>query len=197
MASCDYCGSTILFGGKYNGNLRFCSDRCNELGSLMILSQQVPPDLVAQRLRQIHQSACPECGGPGPVDVHTSHRVWSALVLTSWSSRPTVCCRKCGLKNQAGDLLISLFLGWWGFPWGLVMTPVQIIRNIVGMASGPDPVKPSSQLEKIARLAVGNDLRSGVSLTGAKPPPLPSSQPPSLPPPLPSDQPPVLPPRSG
>lgn len=28
--------------------------------------------------------------------------------------------------------LISLFLGWWGFPWGLIYTPMSIIENLSG-----------------------------------------------------------------
>lgn len=28
--------------------------------------------------------------------------------------------------------LLSFFLGWWGFPWGLVYTPMAIIQNLGG-----------------------------------------------------------------
>jgi hypothetical protein len=28
--------------------------------------------------------------------------------------------------------LLSLFLGWWGFPWGLVYTPMVVIQNLAG-----------------------------------------------------------------
>lgn len=28
--------------------------------------------------------------------------------------------------------LLSLFLGWWGFPWGLVYTPQALITNLGG-----------------------------------------------------------------
>jgi hypothetical protein len=42
-------------------------------------------------------------------------------------------------------------LGWWGVPWGLVMTPVQLVRNLISMASTPDPSSPSPALEKILR----------------------------------------------
>jgi hypothetical protein len=29
-------------------------------------------------------------------------------------------------------LLISLFLGWWGFPWGFIYTPMSIIETLSG-----------------------------------------------------------------
>lgn len=28
--------------------------------------------------------------------------------------------------------LLSLVLGWWGFPWGLIYTPMAIIQNLGG-----------------------------------------------------------------
>lgn len=28
--------------------------------------------------------------------------------------------------------LLSFFLGWWGFPWGLIYTPMAIIQNLSG-----------------------------------------------------------------
>jgi len=28
--------------------------------------------------------------------------------------------------------LLSLILGWWGFPWGLIYTPMAIIQNLGG-----------------------------------------------------------------
>jgi hypothetical protein len=45
-------------------------------------------------------------------------------------------------------------LGWWGFPWGLLLTPIQIGRNLYGIANPPDPSKPSAQFEKIVRMNI-------------------------------------------
>ena len=28
--------------------------------------------------------------------------------------------------------LITLFLGWWGFPWGLIRTPMALYTNLTG-----------------------------------------------------------------
>lgn len=95
---------------------------------------------------------------PGPVDVHKAHQVWSALFFTSWSSEPHVCCRSCGIKKQSGSLLFSVLLGWWGFPWGLIMTPVQISRNIIAMAKAPHPLRPSPDLEQAVRLNIAARL---------------------------------------
>lgn len=86
-------------------------------------------------------------------DVHKSYRVWSALLLTSWKTSPRVSCRSCGVKAQLGDTVFSLVLGWWGFPWGFVMTPVQIARNIAALiGGGKDAAAPSAELERIVGL---------------------------------------------
>src|SRR5512140_3815075 len=125
MAKCDYCASTIIFGGKTDANGRFCNDKCRGRGALLAISRQLPATAIQEQVWKVHQGACPKCGGVGPVDVHVSHKVWSALVVTSWSSTPQISCRPCGQKSQLAGAGFSLFLGWWGFPWGLVMTPVQ------------------------------------------------------------------------
>ena len=79
-------------------------------------------------------------------------------LVTSWQSKPHVCCRKCGIKKQAGDAILSCMVGWWGLPWGLVMTPVQIVRNVVAISSPPSPSVPSQQLERLVRLTIATNL---------------------------------------
>lgn len=154
MANCSYCNTMILFGGVTDGNLRFCNAGCHEKGQLARVAQRLPSSDVRAVLDEVHQGRCPECNGKGPVDVHVKHTVWSAVYLTSWNSKPMICCRSCGVKAQAGGLAFSAVLGWWGFPWGLIMTPVQIFRNISGMVSGPNPDEPSSELDRIVRLGI-------------------------------------------
>lgn len=158
MASCDYCGTFILFGGVTDGPRRFCNEECHQGGFLLAVAGEIPAEDVRRFTNELHQTNCPQCNGPGPVDVYTSHRVWSMLVMTSWSSRPRVCCRACSVKSYLGSILFSGALGWWGFPWGLIMTPTQIVRNIVGMCSGPDPRVPSAQLEKMSRLQLATAI---------------------------------------
>lgn len=162
MAACIACGSTILFGGKANGDLRFCNARCQSKGSLIILARRLPPDLVKERTRSVYHGACPKCQGPGPVDVHVSYRIWSAVFLTSWKNTPRVSCRHCRVKSQLGDAAFSLVLGWWGIPWGLIITPVQIIRNIVARRrrnrreTGGSDLRFSSTRNSLSRLLLAN-----------------------------------------
>jgi hypothetical protein len=164
MARCDYCGTNILFGGVKDEGLRFCNQTCHQHGYLLAIADQVPEDLMARHLNEAHQGNCPKCNGPGPIDVHTSHVVWSALVMTSWSSRPQVCCRKCGIKSKLGGTAISGVAGWWGFPWGVIITPIQVLRNLFGLFVSPDPEIPSKQLETIVKMNLaGNFLENSRS----------------------------------
>lgn len=158
MAMCSYCGSTIIFGGVKEGSLRFCNDKCHGKGYVLRLAEQIPQNVLDEQAALIHQGTCPQCEGPGPVDVHTSHRVWSALIFTSWSSNPQVCCRSCGIKSQLGDTALSFFVGWWGLPWGVIMTPVQLVKNIAGMLSPPNPSAPSQQLLNIVKIWLATKL---------------------------------------
>ncbi len=160
MSRCDYCESRILFGGKRKGDQRFCNARCSAQGATIALSRQIPDHLISEALLRTHQGLCRKCGGSGPVDVHVHHQIWSAILLTSWKSTPQISCRDCGRKSQLGDAALSLIFGWWGFPWGLVLTPVQVGRNVFGMLRGPDSTKPSKQLEKMIRMHVALQTKS-------------------------------------
>ena len=152
MASCDYCKSLILFGGKKKSGRTFCNDNCLQEGRLLLAADRLPQHAVDAAIDELHQGQCPQCNGPGPVDVHTSHTVWSILVMTTWRSTPHVCCRSCGRQKQLTGLVTSSLFGWWGFPWGVIFTPIQIGKNLSGLFSGPDPEVPSEQLETMARL---------------------------------------------
>lgn len=86
------------------------------------------------------------------MDLHTSHEVWSIVFVTSWKSLPRIRCRSCGVKRQVAGLFFSLLAGWWGVPWGFLVTPVQGFRNVASLARPPDPMRPSDALVAQLRL---------------------------------------------
>jgi len=151
MGACDHCGKTILFGGVKQDGLRFCNQQCRKAGELVLQSRRIPQEIVAQALAKVVDANCPVCNGPGPVDVFTSHRVFSAVVVTSWRSLPRVSCRSCATKAQLVSTLYSFFLGWWGIPWGFLLTPVQIVRNLAGLTQEASREHPSKKLEDLVR----------------------------------------------
>jgi len=171
----------MLFGGRTDQTGRYCNQRCKQAGNLLALSRHVPDAQIGRMVTEIHQGKCPKCNGAGPVDVHKAYRIWSAILLTSWSTSPALSCKSCAIKRQLGSIAFSGVFGWWGFPWGIGGTPLQIGRNIIDMVSGPQPDKPSAMLHKIARLQAGANLLKETQ--GVAKPPMLESQ--ATPPPLP------------
>ncbi len=158
MAKCDYCGTRILFGGAHAHGYRFCNEDCRHSGYSLVAFNEIPEEYLREQIRLIHQGSCPRCHGRGPIDVHTSYRIWSAFVLTSWQSRPHICCRKCGKNQQVKDGIFSLLFGWWGFPWGLIMTPVQILRNLFKIADWSEGGQPSKDLCRLIMINIGSRI---------------------------------------
>ena len=154
---CAYCNTRILFGGTSQNNLRFCNEGCRQRGVLIAVSRNIPDNVVRESVAKVFWGTCPQCGGPGPVDVHTSYRVRSALVVTSWSNRPRVTCRPCGRRDQLREAAACVLLGWWAVPWGIVMTPIQLVRNLIGVLS-ETASQPSTQLERFIRLDLATRL---------------------------------------
>jgi hypothetical protein len=176
MAKCDVCGTTILFGGKTVGNYRCCSDKCVAKSPVLLKAAALTSEEVKAELDKIHQGACPQCGGPGPTDIHWAHQALSFVIMSTWSSKPTLGCKSCGRKAQIKALAITLVGGWWGFPWGLLMTPIQIVRDIAAIAGGPKPDTPSPELEKLVRTNLA-ERRLAEEAAGTAPisaPPIPS-----------------------
>jgi hypothetical protein len=153
MPPCATCHKTIVFGGVKDRarGVRYCNKRCAATGADYEAAARILADDIAAHVRQTHAGPCPACRGAGPVDIHRSHSVWSIIVLTSWKSTGHLVCRACARKRQALDAVGSGLLGWWGFPFGLIITPIQIARNIAGLFTGPDPSTPSAALEGVIR----------------------------------------------
>jgi hypothetical protein len=165
----------ILFGGVKRDGRRFCNDTCYQQGYLLAIVDQVPEDLMQEHVRQVHQGPCPKCGGEGPVDVHTSHLVLSIFVMTTWKKKPLVCCKSCAVKSNIGNTIVTGAVGWWGVPFGIIFTPIVIVRNIVGLISPPDPVVPSPKLVHHVKLGLASQFlasRESESLSVGPPAPV-------------------------
>jgi len=81
MAACANCGTTIFFG-KRSGDYRFCNKQCSESAQFILIGDQLPDDLIERTALEWHSGTCPKCNGPGPVDVHTYHTIWSVILFT-------------------------------------------------------------------------------------------------------------------
>ncbi|MDB6023151.1 MAG: Zn-finger domain associated with topoisomerase type [Pedosphaera sp.] len=164
-------------GGVRAGNTSFCNKKCHQNAYVLSVSQQVPPDLLERQVQEAWRGNCPKCQKPGPVDVHKVYEVWSAAVVTRWSTKQQVSCRSCATKRQLGGMGFSLVLGWWGIPWGLILTPVQITRNITAIFGGPSVSYPSAELRKLVQVNLGAQMIAAARQKSV-PPPVPSRPPP-------------------
>jgi hypothetical protein len=162
MRRCHACNFWIPLGGIEDGEYHYCCDTCVEDGPVFPLARQLPQADVRLKALRIHGGRCSHCQGPGPVEVRTSYRVWSVVVLTHWSSRYQISCRWCGVKAQLRGIAYSGLLGWWALPLGPLVTPVQIVRNLLGMLFAPDNQAPSRELVRQASLQLAQErLASG------------------------------------
>ena len=170
MSACNNCGKSILFGGRKIDRYRYCGTACANRHPLLRAAEQVPAHVVQQYAEQWRAGACPQCKKTaGPIDVYAQHRVHSFVLMTQWSTRRKVSCRRCGRGSQLAGTLYSAALGWWGFPWGLVITPIQIARNIAGICRA-HPARPSADFERVVRLQLAQKLRQNEQQTQSEQP---------------------------
>ena len=181
MANCSYCNTGIFFGGITDENGRkYCNANCHAAGYCSDLASEVPSEQIDKMVEATRNGPCPKCNQSGsPVDVYKAHKIWSMLVLTSWSSEPELSCKSCATKRQCGAILLNSVIGWWGFPWGIIGTPVQIFRNLGAIAASPKQSSPL--LYNHVRVTVGQRLAEDLQNSQQTPPPLPSQAPPPLP----------------
>ena len=152
-------------GGPRAADLRFCKHDCLDEGLLLAVARNARDGDVLRSARRLHAGPCPRCAGPGPVDLHVSHRVWPRYLSLATEVRRHVCCRRCGLREQLWDAWFCAAYGWWSLPWGLLYTPVQIARNLLRAARRPAAGGPSAALERHLRLKLAaRALEEGADL---------------------------------
>ena len=149
MRTCETCGTRV-----YLGRARFCSEECRTTGFDATIAQRIPPQVAMDRALAIHAGQCPCCSGPGPVDLHFSYRGWSALFVSAWESRSRISCRRCGARQQLQAIIYTLLLGWWSIP-GILMTIVQVSRNLAALSHPPDPSIPTRGFVARVRVQLG------------------------------------------
>lgn len=120
--------------------------------SLSKFKPDIPDHEVVEHARRIKLSTCPRCRRTeGGLEVRKSYWVWSALIITRWQTKSDICCRDCGVNENWSALISSVGLGWWGIPAGIIVTPCQIVRNILAIAKKSDTTEPSGALLDYAK----------------------------------------------
>ncbi|MHB9024995.1 MAG: hypothetical protein ACYC7E_12630 [Armatimonadota bacterium] len=167
MGKCGYCGTRIFLGGERRGDTIYCNQTCLQRHAVVKLTDSIPQEEVDAYIWEVFRGRCPECGGEGPIDVHISYRIFSVLMATVWSSHPMVSCKRCGTKKKLLDMVFSLFLGWWGLPWGIIITPIQIARNVFGIFSNPIITnRPSDTLITVLKTDIAMRIQQNNAVPG-------------------------------
>jgi hypothetical protein len=158
MKSCDVCRTTILFGGVREAGYHFCSAGCRNRGETLIRALELSEDEIYAEALKLRESPCPLCDRDGPLDVFQSHWAYSIVSFTRWGSNSHLCCRRCARKKQALSTLSTLAFGWWGFPFGLLVTPYQVGRNIHALFTRDDPEVLSQPIWKFAQMQLAERM---------------------------------------
>jgi len=155
MATCANCKKIILMGGLRQEGLRFCGKPCLQRGQAALLAARMPEAERVRAAQTLFRGPCPTCNKRGGIDLYKSHYVMSFVLFTRHGSHSLISCRTCALKKQGGDFMLSSLVGWWGIPFGLLLTPVALLRNGYAMLFPPNGVEPSPafQQEVALRLA--------------------------------------------
>lgn len=164
---CDFCDSSALFSPVIDEGQRFCSQACLGNARLLELAEDIPKEEIHGHALRIKNSPCPVCQKSGSkTEVRRFYRVWSLILLTRWTRHKRICCHSCARKTNLGSLVFCTLFGWWGLPWGLIMTPVQIVSNITEMFKTLAEPAPSEALLQAAKLDLAAMLQQKRALHG-------------------------------
>lgn len=153
MIDCDFCNSPIPFSILQHSGENYCSSEC--LNNSQLLTPKpgtFTENEIQERIEYRHLGSCPLCGGVGPLDVQSTHTIWSLLIHSSFKTKTTISCRSCAVKMKIKSSLFSLFFGWWGIPDGIMKTPKFVLQDVVGLFQKIDPKEPSNALKRFAAL---------------------------------------------
>lgn len=120
--------------------------------------------VVVEKIHEIHAGPCPRCNGTGPIDLHQVSWAWSLIAFTRFNTDTILACPRCAADEQRAAIGRTLLFGWWGVPFGLILTPVQVWRNAQRLASPPDTSVPSLRLRALAVAVIEREARLRASL---------------------------------
>jgi hypothetical protein len=165
VEKCGACGATLVFAGARRGGIPFCDPKCATDGAWAAYARQwVPEEEVERRASLLFAGPCPKCRGPGPVDVHATYFIWSAIVASFTSMGTHVACDACARSRRARDVALVVLLGWWSWV-GIFLTPFILYRALTSRIVPRSA--PSDLLRGVARRQLAEEVagvRPGWSL---------------------------------
>jgi hypothetical protein len=156
---CDCCGKSAAISAIRDEGQKFCSVDCLELARSLEAATQLTEQEIRDRALAIKTGPCPRCKGRrSAVELHKRYWIWSAILVTRWGQDSRILCGQCAARSSLWAVAECLVLGWWGFPHGVLRTPVQAFRNIREAMGGSVGPEPSLALLYATKLLMGKDL---------------------------------------
>ncbi|MBR4789910.1 MAG: hypothetical protein IK024_03350 [Treponema sp.] len=84
---------------------------------------------------KLNQCKCPICNKRKDVNIIKSHRIFSFFIFTNFQHKYIIGCKACLRNEIKKENVLSILLGIWSFPLGLLATPIVIVINIVKIYS--------------------------------------------------------------
>jgi hypothetical protein len=166
MAKCSSCRTLIAWGGLYDGDFRYCSEGCLDAGRIDRVTQAVPRELLDRYLWAVYEGDCPQCGGPGPLDVYAAGHGVLQFRTVLGDRLPPISCRSCGTKAELRSALGRAALGWW-LPFEFVLLPLALGRSVIRLVMRRNRSGPSAILERRVKIELA--IRNGKRRRGGVP----------------------------
>lgn len=130
-AECDFCGNSAMSKPVIDSGQRFCRPRCLHAARISEAAVDLAEADITAVAQAIQDGLCPSCRQTGSlVEVRHYHRVMSFGVFTRYTKSSKLCCLECGRTENLKSFALTFLLGWWGMPFGILLTPTYLVANI-------------------------------------------------------------------
>ncbi len=123
-----------------------------EQGQINRVTAAIPPEMLQQYISEVHRGNCPKCGAGAGQRPYLAHGLVDARDDVYEDASAGELSAPCGVKAKLSAAVSSGVFGWWAFPWGFFVTPLQIMRNVKGIFAKVDSSWPSQQLAHLVKL---------------------------------------------
>jgi len=112
---------------------------------------------------EIKKTPCPICNQSfAPLQAAEIQKVRSILLITNHSAEAMIACENCIKKEKNKQLLLNFLLGWWGFPWGLIRTPMALVKHFT-KSNDDEIIMQAFCIENQGEIILGAKKTNGIS----------------------------------
>lgn len=116
-----------------------------------------------QLVTAVKKTACPICEQSfSPLQAAEIQKIRSILLVTNYSSTPMITCENCISKEKNKQLILNFLLGWWGFPWGLIRTPIALVKHFT-KPNNDELLMQAFCIENQGEIILGAKKSNGIS----------------------------------